>query len=1151
MTSEPSNPRSPLVSIICRTLGRPELGKALASAAGQTHAPLEIILVDAAARGEEAYRDVCAGRPVVFAIPESPLSRPRAANFGLNRAQGEYLLLLDEDDWLAPDHVESLLECLAGQEQARAAYSSTRKTDIAGEATLEIFQQPFDRQLLMRDNYIPIHSMLFARGLVDEGCRFDEKFDIFEDWDFWLQLCEHTDFYHLDRCSAFYRSGGASQTADLDDNLQRFDPDHVLGKARSAIYDKWLKRWHGGQLNQLLGAGQREWEQCVKRAGELGRELELLAQAKQKAEQQVTELFRQRETLHQEREALHQERERLQQECKRLQQEREKLRQERERLHQERGRLHQERETLHRERETLHRELKGLQQKQKELGLELADARNAHVRMEMRLNAVIQDLQVTNVNLHGMVNELRCNLDDIFSSRSWKMTRPYRAFGEWIKSRFAQPPTEPEIEPEQSRPAANKSPVPEAAQFSEPLKRQEPLHHKELANRTEPTNFKAIFDQQANTELEAFFTDGGKLTVPKAESPVLSVLLVFYNQAHLSLLCLRALLEHADVPFELIVVDNASSDRTGDLLDRLDNVKLIRNSENLGFVKAVNQGAELAEAEFLLLLNNDAFIEPGALGAALAVLREDPGAGAVGGRIELLDGKLQEAGNIVWRDGSCAGYGRGADPEDGAFRFRRETDYCSGAFLMFGTARFRDLGGFDEAFAPAYYEESDFCLRLRQQGLRIIYQPRARVRHYEFASTGGINAAAALQEKNRALFREKHARYLESRPKADPARIVHARTSNDYPNLLLIDDAVPHTSLGGGYPRCRSIITLLSRMPLNVSFFPLHFPNDNWEEVYRTLPENVEVLLNRGRSGLADLLTERTGFYRHVMISRPTNMAFFNGVLGTLSKAARQFNIIYDAEAVFAGREIIWRELQGECIGDDEKKRIISGELALSDDASAVITVSEAEAELFREHGRDQVVVLGHGLEPAPDPAPFDSRRGLLFVGALKDEHSPNVDSLLWFVCNALPLIERDIPEVELLVAGIAAAPSLVSIERSNIHMKGRLESLDAVYRDCRVFIAPTRFAAGIPHKVHEAAANGVPAVVTPLLARQLGWRHEQEVLVGEDPESFARQCVRLHSDADLWQRLSSGGREAVARDCSEERFRQTLEQVFRFENQD
>ena len=1081
MASETSEPNAPLVSIICRTMGRPELREALASAAGQTHAPIEIILVDAAARGEAACRKDCAEIPVVLALPDAPLSRPAAANFGLECATGDYLLILDEDDWLAPEHVAGLLDFLGGQQKIRAAYSSTRKTDAAGEATVETFGQPFDRLLLMRDNYIPIHSMLFARSLLDGGdCRFDENFDVFEDWDFWLQLSEHGEFRHIEQYTAFYRAGGASGTADLDDHLQRFDPEHELGKARNAVYNKWLKHWSGEQLNALLGAGQREWAQSVARIDELGRELDRIAQTKRNAEKQVVD--------------------------------------------------------LHHERADLHRRIGQTIEERNE-------ARHAHKAMEARLNAMIHKLQQANSRLHDAVRELRSNLASMLGSRSWKMTHAYRAMGRWLAS-LSGKDLPPPLSVESLMDAPVASSQSENPQQTENSAEAESAQGKKPARGRESGQFKATFDREAEQALAGFFANGEKLALPVSGPPALSVLLVFFNQAHLSLLCLKKLIENADVPFELIIVDNASSDDTGKLLDRLENVKLIRNDENLGFVKAVNQGAVLAEAQYLLLLNNDAFIEPGALGAALATLREEADAGAVGGRIHLLDGSLQEAGNIIWRDGSCIGYGRGGDPEDGEFRFRREVDYCSGAFLMFATARFRELGGFDEAFAPAYYEESDFCLRLRRAGQRVIFEPRAVVRHYEFASTGSLNAAAALQEKNRARFRDKHREFLQGQPEADPRRAIHRRTANSHHNLLLIDDAVPHESLGSGYPRCRHIVSLLARMPLNVSFYPLQLPVDDWGEVYRTVPHNVEVLLNRGRSGLAELLRERAGFYRYVMVSRPTNMALFNAALDTLPEEARQFEIIYDAEAVFAGRELLWRELQGEFIDAEEKRRVVSTELALARRAATVITVSEAEAELFRKEGRERVFVLGHGLEPIAETAAFDGRRGLLFVGALKQEHSPNVDSLLWFACNALPLIEREIPEIALYVAGNTGAPSLNSIERPGIQFRGRVESLDAMYRECRVFIAPTRFAAGIPHKVHEATAHGIPAVVTPLLARQLGWRHEQEVLIGEDPESFAAQCLRLYRDASLWEQISKSAREAVARDCSPERFQRTLEAV-------
>jgi len=1037
MASEASDPQSPLVSIICRTMGRPELKQALAAAAGQTHAPLEIILVDAAARGGAACQKDSAGVPATLALPDAPLTRPAAANFGLDRAQGEYLLFLDEDDWLAPDHIEHLLAFLENQRKVRAAYSSTRKTDAAGQATIQTFAQPFDRLLLMRDNYIPIHSMLFARSLLDgAGCRFDESFAIYEDWDFWLQLSERGDFRHIDHCTAFYRAGGASGTGDLDDHLRRFDSDHNLGKARAAVYNKWLKRWSGGQLNALLGEGQRELAQSAARIAELGRELENLAAAKRNTEQQ------------------------------------------------------------------------------------LAEARLSLTKMEARLQAANAELV-----------ETARHLQNLLGSRSWKMTHPYRALGRWFASLSGKTPPPP-LSLESLR-------LPGKAPHL-----QSP-HHNGAWRRPESAQAKAAFDREARQTLAGFLASGKKLSVPAVETPALSVLLVFFNQAQLSLLCLQALIENADVPFELIIVDNASSDETGELLDRLENIKLIRNDENLGFVKAVNQGAALAGADHLLLLNNDAFIEPGALGAALETLREEVDAGAVGGRIQTLDGRLQEAGNIIWRDGSCAGYGRGGNPEDGEFRFRRDVDYCSGAFLLFATALFKELGGFDEDFAPAYYEESDFCLRLRQRGLRTIYEPRAVLRHYEFASTGGIEAATAQQNKNRERFRQKHHEFLQGQPEANPKRSLFARTANRWPNVLIIDDMVPDASFGSGYPRCKYIVNQLSKFPVNLTFYPLIFPNEDWGAVYQTIPENIEVILNKGISGLADFLIERSGFYKHVMISRATNMKIFNETFGFLPNLARKFEIIYDAEAIISGRDILQRELHGEYFSDEKKSEIFSKELSLADNASVIVTVSSAEEELFQKHRDARTVVLGHGITPKKNSTPFNNRHGILFVGSLRHESSPNVDSLQWFAHNVLPFLEKEISTVDLQVVGELGAHSLVTIEKKNIHFQGRLESLDELYRSCRIFIAPTRFAAGIPHKVHEAAANGIPSVVTPLLATQLGWQHEGEVLVAKEPEQFALACIRLYQDKDLWNSLVKSAREAVLRDCSEERVKDALLNIF------
>ncbi|MEX2130292.1 MAG: glycosyltransferase [Pseudohongiellaceae bacterium] len=248
---------APLVSIICRSINRPQLAEALQSVRVQTYKPIEIILVDSLARGISAdlyrdyYRDY--GDQIRVVTPEKPLGRAAAANTGLDHARGDYLMFLDDDDWIAPDHIANLLDLLKANRSIKAAYSSVRKVTLAGKPTEEIFDQPYDVVLLRRDNYIPIHAVLFSRILLTTGCRFDESLDIYEDWDFWLQASRQTEMRHLDRITAFYRQGGGSDTAVIT-NESRYAVGNVIAGARSAVLEKWKSIWTGAELNELIGS---------------------------------------------------------------------------------------------------------------------------------------------------------------------------------------------------------------------------------------------------------------------------------------------------------------------------------------------------------------------------------------------------------------------------------------------------------------------------------------------------------------------------------------------------------------------------------------------------------------------------------------------------------------------------------------------------------------------------------------------------------------------------------------------------------------------------------------------------------------------------------------------------------------------------------
>jgi len=244
---------SPLVSVICRSIGRPELQQALQSVCAQTYPNLEIVLIDAKGTGLSEATEYVAPRSLLLVANERQYSRSQAANAGLDAANGDYLMFLDDDDWIVPEHIQLLVSQLESNPANKAAYSNTQKTDQSGALLDSVFDTDFDPVLLMRDNFIPIHALLFHRSLLQHGARFDETFDIYEDWDFWLQLSQHTAFSHVDKITAYYREGGDSETAAVDTH-SRYNADSLLGKGRAAIFNKWLPRWDGNQVNQLIGS---------------------------------------------------------------------------------------------------------------------------------------------------------------------------------------------------------------------------------------------------------------------------------------------------------------------------------------------------------------------------------------------------------------------------------------------------------------------------------------------------------------------------------------------------------------------------------------------------------------------------------------------------------------------------------------------------------------------------------------------------------------------------------------------------------------------------------------------------------------------------------------------------------------------------------
>jgi GT2 family glycosyltransferase len=1098
----------PRVSVLVRSMDRPSLDAVLDAIARQRCDGIEVIVVAACGPGHRRLPDRCGPFPLRLVTPPAPLARPAAANAALEHAGGQWLLFLDDDDSIDDNHVARLLTALQADASHGVAYAGVRLVDAQGRSR-GVLDEPFDSARLWLANYLPIHAVMFSRGFVDAGLRFDASLPVYEDWDFWRQLAQHGPFLHVAGISATYRLVGDSGLS------QEGDPAQVR-RWREDVYRKWLPQLDSAGLERLAAAAEhlrgdaRAATAAMRRAqGEFeSKRIEALG------------LHAQLDNAKQARAAADRRHADAQAETGRAL-----------------AALEEARADLGAVRSALEASRAALEDTRAALASERAEAAALRRHAEA-LQTQLQSALAT----YGLLEQ---GYHQVTTSLSWRLTSPLR----WTRG-WTDPARRNEAARRLLRGTARRLPVsPRARQMVKVRLASSPWGAPLLgwlaptaavpdtpANATPPTPAldKEAVRAEAEQDLGAFLARGERLVFVASAQPRVSVVVVLYNQAGLSLLCLQALAELRDPGLELIIVDNASSDRMPQLLARVDGAQVLRQSTNLGFLRAVNLAAAQARGKYLLLLNNDAVVFPETIARAAARLDAEPDAGAVGGPILLWDGRLQEAGSIVWNDGSCLGYGRGDSPDAGPYRYLRDVDYCSGAFLMVRRALFERLGRFDDVFAPAYYEESDFCVRLWEAGHRIVYDPSVRVRHFEFASDAGSGRALALQVRNRERFVARHPDFLAARPAPAPAHLLLARErlAPGTRRVLFIDDRVPLPWLGQGYPRAASFVRSLIDAGAAVTHYPLQFPHEDWEDVYQALPERCEVMLDHGLARIATFLEARAGLYDTIVVSRPHNMEVIDAIRARQPAWFEGCRVVYDAEALFSLRDIEKARVLGTAPPEEEQHRMIDAEMALARNADGIVTVSEAEARHFRAAGHAHVHVLGHAIEPCPTTNDFGLRRGFLFVGAIGADDTPNTDSLLWFVRQCWPEIVRALGDkARLDIVGPCDSESVRALASASVRVHGRVADLAPFFEHARVFIVPTRFAAGIPHKAHEAAARGLPMVVSPLIAGQLGW--QDCVAVGATPAQFGEACVRMHQDAAQWRACRAALLRAVVQDCS------------------
>ncbi len=620
------------------------------------------------------------------------------------------------------------------------------------------------------------------------------------------------------------------------------------------------------------------------------------------------------------------------------------------------------------------------------------------------------------------------------------------------------------------------------------------------------------------------------LAFPVHAKPRVSVVIPVHNKLEVTHNCLAALLlAYNETSFEVIVSDDGSTDGTTEIEKLVTGITVCRNETAEGFVSSCNLGASKARGEYVVLLNNDT--EPTArwLDELLHVFANFDDVGLAGSKLIYPDGRLQEAGGIIWGDGTPWNYGRLGNAADPKYCYTRQADYVSGAALMIPTALWKKLGGLSEEFRPAYYEDTDLAFKVRDAGLRVVYAPHSVVFHFEGISNGTSTSSGLkrFQEVNRPKFLRKwRAAY---RHNGNAHSLEQADLEKDRGiglRALFIDAQTPRPDQDAGSYAAVQEIRAMQALGAKVTF----------------LPENLAFLAGY----TTDL--QRAGVET---IYAP----FATSVDDFLARRGREFDVVYITRYMVADRHLdtVRRHAPQAkilfCNADLHFLRELREAIRAKDPAKIAGAVATREAELRVMRGVDvtlsynpveHAVILSHNLDStkvttapwivdvAADIPRFAARSGIAFLGGFG--HPPNAEAVQFFVRDVMPLLRQKLPGVPFLIYGSSVPPEIERLEADDVVVKGFVPHVAEVFETCRVFVAPLLSGAGVKGKVVDALSFGVPSVLSPIAAEGIGIGEGVEAMVARTPAEWVAAIATLHADEKAWTAMSDRARAYARR---------------------
>ena len=609
--------------------------------------------------------------------------------------------------------------------------------------------------------------------------------------------------------------------------------------------------------------------------------------------------------------------------------------------------------------------------------------------------------------------------------------------------------------------------------------------------------------------------------VTRKDEPVdATIVIPIYGQLNYTLNAIHALLLHeSKYSFEILIGDDCSPDESGKWLSQLSMVRYVLHPVNGGFIKNCNETARHGHGDTMVMLNNDTRVIKGWLDWMLDSFALFPKAGLIGSKLFYPDGSLQEAGGIIWQDGSGWNYGRGDDPNRPRYCYARQIDYVSGCSIAIPTKLWNEMAGFDPHYTPAYCEDVDLCFRLRAAGYETWYQPLSRIIHYEGKTSGTDTGQGvkAYQVANTVKLRERWKEVLAShRPNAQEPWLERERKVKK--RVLVIDACNPTPMQDAGSVSIINLFRYYQALDYQVSFVP----EDNFlfqnQEVRAMQATGVQCYYAPYELSMAKLFQRYGGLYDMIHVIRAGTAHKNLELIQTLAPKARR---VYQTSDLHFLRMERQAAVENKPDMLEAAKAMKIKELNVVRNYDVTVTHSDVEKQILSVEVPDAKVVVMPLIEKVvPSSAPYEGRKDLMFLGGYG--HEPNVDAALWLIEEIWPAISKALPEARLLLVGAKPPKAILDKASDRIVVTGLVDDLAPWFDKTRLFLAALRYGAGAKGKVLSSLAHGVPVIATDIAAEGLPLEDGSTAFMANSAEEIIAQTLRLYRlDEKSWKAYS------------------------------